>query len=110
VRAGVTLVYVRFFSGFGIEFEKDEMERVHDYITRAHSRGIKVAAVVALGTLTSETLLSERERRAELAAVQFRRAHICAGPGRASVERRTRPCRPPGSAAMLQFGKFSALH
>ncbi len=59
VRAGVTLVYVRFFSGFGIEFEKDEMERVHDYITRAHARGIKVAAVVALGTLTSETLLSE---------------------------------------------------
>jgi hypothetical protein len=59
VRAGVTLVYVRFFSGFGIEFEKDNMERVHDYITRAHTRGIKVAAVVALGALTPETLLAE---------------------------------------------------
>ena len=59
VRAGVTLVYVRFFSGFGIEFEKEEMERVHEYIARAHTRGIKVAAVVALGALTPETLLAE---------------------------------------------------
>ena len=59
VRAGVTLVYVRFFSGFGIEFEKNETERLRDYIGRAHARGIKVGAAIALGTVTPETLLIE---------------------------------------------------
>ncbi|GMV82990.1 MAG: hypothetical protein AMXMBFR7_41740 [Planctomycetota bacterium] len=57
--AGINLVWIHYFKGFGLEFEADEMERTADYIRRAHERGIKVAAYVTLGSLTPETLLSE---------------------------------------------------
>ena len=59
VRAGVTLVYARFFAGFGLEFEKGEIERLRDYYSRAHVRGIKTGAIVALGMLAPEALLTE---------------------------------------------------
>lgn len=57
--AGVNLVWIHFFKGFGLEFEKEEMELARDYISRAHARGLRVAAYVTLGSLTPETLLLE---------------------------------------------------
>jgi hypothetical protein len=60
--AGVTLVWINFFNGFGIEFEKAELERLRDYMSRAHSRGLKVAASIQVGALVPETLqLEENE-------------------------------------------------
>src|SRR3990172_6417079 len=50
--AGINLVWIHFFKGFGLEFEKEEMERSRDYIARAHRRGLRVAAYVTLGSLT----------------------------------------------------------
>ena len=58
-RAGVNLVWLRFYNGFGLDFEKAEMERARTVIAAAHSRGIKAAAIVELGGLTTETLLQE---------------------------------------------------
>jgi hypothetical protein len=55
--AGVGLVRVRFFSGFGLEFEKAAADRMRQYIQAAHAHGIKVAALVSLGGLVPETLL-----------------------------------------------------
>lgn len=57
--AGINLVWIHFFKGFGMEFEKEEMERSRDYIERAHKRGLKVGTYVTLGSLTPETLLIE---------------------------------------------------
>ena len=57
--AGVNLVWIHFFKGYGQEFEKEEQERSRDYIERAHARGIKMGAYVTLGSLTPETLLNE---------------------------------------------------
>ncbi|MCZ7647893.1 MAG: beta-galactosidase [Planctomycetota bacterium] len=57
--AGINLVWIHYFKGFGLEFEAEEMERAAEYIQRAHARGIKVAAYVTLGSLTPETLLPE---------------------------------------------------
>jgi hypothetical protein len=61
-QAGVTLLWARFYSGFGLEFERAEQERTKDLIERAHARGLKVAATVQLGLVVAETLwLEENE-------------------------------------------------
>jgi hypothetical protein len=57
--SGVSMVRVRFYSGFGLEFEKSAGERVRQYIQAAHARELKVAAIVALGGVVPETLLLE---------------------------------------------------
>lgn len=57
--AGVTLVWARFYGGFGLEFEKAEAERVRDFMARAHEHGLKAAASVQFGLVAPETLLLE---------------------------------------------------
>jgi len=57
--AGVNLVWIHFFKGYGQEFEKEEQERSRDYIGRAHARGLKIGTHITLGSLTPETLLNE---------------------------------------------------
>ena len=57
--SGVNLLWLRFFAGFGIEFEKVEMERARDVVGKLHARGAKAAARVTLGSLVPETLLPE---------------------------------------------------
>jgi len=58
-RAGINLVFARFFAGFGIESEKLSMERAKEVVTRAHERGMKAALTVQLGSYVSETMLTE---------------------------------------------------
>jgi hypothetical protein len=58
-RAGVTLVWIPFFNGFGLEFEKAETERLREYIARVHARGFKAAASIQVGALVPETLMLE---------------------------------------------------
>ncbi len=57
--AGAELVSVRFFSGFGLEFEAYEFERGRDFAVRAHELGLKVAARISLGWAVPETLIQE---------------------------------------------------
>lgn len=58
-RAGVSLIHIHFYNGFGIEYEKTEVERVREVMARASARGIKTGARIEAGTLTLETLLLE---------------------------------------------------
>ena len=58
-RGGVNFVWLHFFAGFGLEFEKAEMERARTFIAAAHTRGMKAAAILQLGALTPETLQLE---------------------------------------------------
>ncbi|MCY3021675.1 MAG: beta-galactosidase [Planctomycetota bacterium] len=90
VRAGVTLVWLRFYSGFGLEFEKAESERGREFIARAHARGLKVAASVQLGLLVPETLWLEESECHNWLQVNPDGQHPWAGPdaGPAGV----RPC------------------
>ena len=57
--AGFNLVRMPFFHGFGLEFEREEMERSRACIARVHARGLRAATRVSLGSLTPETLLNE---------------------------------------------------
>lgn len=58
-RAGVNLVFVRYFAGFGIESEKNTFERGKEAVLRAHERGMKAALNVQLGSYVPETMLIE---------------------------------------------------
>lgn len=57
--AGAELVSVRFFSGFGLEFEAAELERGREFVTRAHAAGLKAAARISIGWCVPETLIQE---------------------------------------------------
>ena len=88
--SGVTLVFVRFFSGFGLEFEKPEAERLRDFTARAHAQGLKVAFAITLGALTPETLLIEEpEAHNWLQVNQDGDLCACAGEW---ISSRARPC------------------
>ncbi|MGD0092702.1 MAG: alpha-amylase family protein [Planctomycetota bacterium] len=88
VAAGVTLVWVRFYSGFGLEFEKAEIERVRDFMVRAQARGLRVAAAVQLGLVVPETLLLEEQECHNWLQVNADGQHVLAGGHAAGV----RPC------------------
>ncbi len=56
---GAELVSIRFFSGFGLEFEGLEIERSRECVIRAHEAGLKVAARITIGWCVPETLIQE---------------------------------------------------
>ena len=56
---GCDLVSIRFFAGFGMDFEAPEFERSGQFIKHAHKAGLKVAARVSLGWAIPETLIHE---------------------------------------------------
>src|SRR5579862_13347 len=57
--SGADLVCIRFFAGFGLEFEAAEFDRGRDFIQRAHATNLKVAARISLGWAVPETLIQE---------------------------------------------------
>ena len=57
--AGTELVSIRFFSGFGLEFEASEMERSREFVAEAHDLELKVAARITIGWCVPETLIQE---------------------------------------------------
>ncbi|HEY3321467.1 MAG TPA: beta-galactosidase [Planctomycetota bacterium] len=69
VGAGIKVVWLRFFSGLGLEFEKAEIERVSAYVAKARTAGLKAALSVQLGSLAPETLLLEEGDAANWLAV-----------------------------------------
>ena len=85
---GVTLVWVRFYSGFGLEFEKAEIERARDFIVRAQARGLHAAAALQFGLVVPETLLLEEPECHNWLQVNADGQHVHAGAGVAGV----RPC------------------
>jgi len=86
--AGVTLVWVRFYSGFGLEFEKAEIERARDFIVRAQARGLRAAAALQFGLVVPETLLLEEPECHNWLQVNGDGRHVPVGRGAAGV----RPC------------------
>ena len=58
-QAGVQLLCVPFYRGYGLEFEKEELERARELVPRAQARGLRVAARVTLGAVIPETLVAE---------------------------------------------------
>jgi hypothetical protein len=87
--AGVNIVWFRFFGGFGVEFEKKEIERAREFIVRAHAQGLKAAALIALGALTPETLLAEEPGCQNWLQVNRGGVQPCVAPGQSW---RARPC------------------
>jgi len=57
--AGVRMLWIDFYSGFGLEFEKLDLERSRAFISVAHAKGFKIAARIQFGAMTPETLLLE---------------------------------------------------
>ncbi|MFH0939016.1 MAG: hypothetical protein V1899_07030 [Planctomycetota bacterium] len=86
---GVNLIWIRLFAGFGLQFEKSEAERAQDYIARAHSHGLKIAALISLGALVPETLLLEESECPNWLQINAAGWHpTCATP----YSFRARPC------------------
>lgn len=56
---GADLISVRFFSGFGLEFEAAEIERSRECVARAHEAGLRAAARITIGWCVPETLIQE---------------------------------------------------
>ena len=56
---GAELVSVRFFSGFGMEFEAAELQRGSEFVARAHDAGLKAAARISIGWCVPETRTKE---------------------------------------------------
>ncbi len=57
--AGANLIWMPFFSGLGVEFEKDHLEQLKEFSLRAKSKGLRVAARIMFGALVPETMLME---------------------------------------------------
>ncbi len=56
---GAELVSIRFFSGFGLEFEAAEQEHAREFVARAHDVGLRAAARISIGWCVPETLIQE---------------------------------------------------
>ena len=93
VRAGTTLIWLPYFSGFGLEFEKTEMERIRDFSQRARAKGLKTAFCISLGSLTPETLLIEEPDAHNWLQVNHD-GQLCGSGGGSAGARtfRARPC------------------
>src|SRR5690349_15954479 len=48
-KSGVSLIYLHFYNGFGIEYEKAEAERAREFIGKARNRNIKSGARIETG-------------------------------------------------------------
>ena len=53
---GINTIYTHFFKGFGLEYEKEEMENTRRLVENAHKYGIKVLGYCQLNSLYSETI------------------------------------------------------
>ena len=56
---GIKLIFVPFFLGMGLDFEKAMREQAQACIGRVHAHGLRAAARVSLGAVLAETLLAE---------------------------------------------------
>ncbi len=67
---GVNLIYTNFFKGFGLKFEKEEIEKTKNLVEICHKYDIKVLGYLQLGSIYYETFLSEMKSCNKMAAVK----------------------------------------
>lgn len=65
---GVNVIYTNFFKGFGLEYEKPEIEKTKELVKIAHKYGIKVLGYCQLNSIYYETFLSEDPDAFQMAA------------------------------------------
>lgn len=56
---GINIIYTSFFKGFGLEFEKEEIEETKKLVEIAHKYNIKVLGYCQLDSIYYETFLAE---------------------------------------------------
>ena len=56
---GVNLIYCHFFKGFGLDYERANMERTKGLVELAHRHGIEVLGYCTFGTLMEEVFRDE---------------------------------------------------
>ena len=66
---GVNLIYTHFYKGFGLEFEKEEMERTAEVVRIGHKYGMTVLGYCTPGTFYAETLAEEFENPLEASRI-----------------------------------------
>lgn len=57
----INVVYTHFFKGFGLNAEREEMERTRDFVRLAHRYGIQVLGYCQLNSLYYETMRDEAD-------------------------------------------------
>ncbi len=55
-KANINTVFTHFFKGFGLEYEKEEMENTRRFTALAHKKGIRVLGYLQFGGFYSETM------------------------------------------------------
>ncbi len=60
VDSGITTLVTYFYKGFGLDAEREERERLRDWIAAAHAKHLKVIGYTQGGSLYYETLLNEQ--------------------------------------------------
>lgn len=65
---GINVIYTSFYKGFGLEFEKEEIEKTKELVQIAHSYGIKVLGYCQLKSVYYETFLAEDPDAKKMAA------------------------------------------
>lgn len=66
--AGINIIFTSFYKGFGLEFEKSEMEKTRELVLLAHKYNIKVLGYCQLETIYYETILGEDPQADDMAA------------------------------------------
>ena len=66
--AGINIIYTSFFKGFGLAYEKTEMEKTRQVVEIAHRYKIKVLGYCQLESIYYETFLAEDAQAADMAS------------------------------------------
>lgn len=66
--AGINIIFTSFYKGFGLSYEKTEMEKTREVIEIAHKYNMKVLGYCQLETIYYETFLAEDTQAADMAA------------------------------------------
>jgi len=66
--AGINMIYTSFYKGFGLDYERTEMEKTREVVRIAHKYNIKVLGYCQLETIYYETFLEEDPQAFDMAA------------------------------------------
>lgn len=67
-KAGINIIFTSFYKGFGLSYEKAEMEKTKEVVKIAHKFNIKVLGYCQLETIYYETILGEDPQAIDMAA------------------------------------------
>lgn len=63
---GINVIYTNFYKGFGLEYEKEEIEKTKALVAIAHKYGIRVLGYCQLNSIYYETFLDEDPDAAQM--------------------------------------------